>query len=190
MKDVNDLSLDQLISAGHREQNFTMHQSEKGYGGSSWRHAWRVSKLYDAYKCNSMLDYGCGARTLKKELHKVGRTDMLIREYDPAIPKLSALPSPADLVVCTDVLEHIEPDKIDSVIRHLFDLTQRVAFLTIATRPANKEMPDGRNAHLIIEQAGWWMPKIESHAWKLAEFEDKRKGNGEPHDLRMVLVRQ
>jgi hypothetical protein len=71
-------------------------------------------------------------------------------------------PFPAELVCCIDVLEHIEPDKIDAVLDHLKSLTQGIAFLSIDTGPAKKTLSDGRNAHLIQEGWLWWLPKIDA----------------------------
>ena len=39
-----------------------------------------------------------------------------IKEYDPAIPGKDSLPEPADIVVCSDVLEHIEPNYLLNVL--------------------------------------------------------------------------
>ena len=65
------------------------------------------------------------------------------------------------MVTCTDVLEHIEPKYIDNVLLHLFLLSDRIIFLNINTREANKTLPDGRNAHLIVQKGDWWIKKIK-----------------------------
>lgn len=104
----------------------------------------------------SLLDYGCGKQSLKfslPELNVIG--------YDPAIEGLDTAPEPSELVVCTDVLEHIEPELIDDVLNDISRLTIRNAFLVISTRPANKTLPDGRNAHLIQKPISWWAEKLE-----------------------------
>jgi hypothetical protein len=64
------------------------------------------------------------------------------------------------MVVCTDVLEHIEPENVDDVLDDLQALTRRVGFFVIATRPAKKILEDGRNAHLIQHGLDWWLPKL------------------------------
>jgi hypothetical protein len=80
--------------------------------------------------------------------------------YDPGVPEYADPPTPAEFVVCIDVLEHIEPHLIDDVLDHLAELTQEMLFATVSTRPAGKVLPDGRNAHLIQKPAEWWLPKI------------------------------
>ena len=82
--------------------------------------------------------------------------DANIREYDPAVPGKDAEPQPADLVICTDVLEHIEPDCLNDVLDHIRQVSLKYAFVNVSTRPAVKFLQDGRNAHLIIQPADWW----------------------------------
>lgn len=31
---------------------------------------------------------------------------------------------------------------------------------TVCTVPALKELPDGRNAHLIVQNQDWWIPRF------------------------------
>lgn len=137
------------------ELNKQLHSENNTYGTSGRKWAREVTNLTKQHNTQNVLDYGCGKSTLQKAL------TFDISQYDPAIEEFSAEPSPHDIVVCTDVLEHIEPDCIDAVLDHIQSLTKVVALLTVATRPAVKTLPDGRNAHLIVEPKTWWMPKIE-----------------------------
>lgn len=100
-----------------------------------------------------VLDYGCGKQTLRAKL-------AYVRGYDPCIDGLDERPEPADLVVCTDVLEHIEPGCLDAVLDDLMRVTKRQLFAAIETRAALKILSDGRNAHLIQEPPEWWLPKF------------------------------
>ena len=111
-------------------------------------------QLLDQFKPTTVLDYGCGQGALGRSL------DREIAEYDPAIEGKSTMPAPADLVICTDVLEHIEPDLLDNVLDHLRDLTKSALFAVICTRPAKKFLADGRNAHLIVEPWEFWKQKL------------------------------
>jgi hypothetical protein len=45
----------------------------------------------------------------------------------------------------------------------------------IATPPAEKILPDGRNAHLIQEPITWWMPKLEAR-WVVSQVNDMGDG--------------
>lgn len=143
-----------MISEAYREQQKELHASGL-YGISGHKYATIVAQLAKQLNTTDILDYGCGQRTLEKSL------GFLIRNYDPAIAEFSDSPAyPADLVVCSDVLEHIEPEHLDAVLDDLQRVTRKLAFLIIATGPANKVLPDGRNAHLIQEGPEFWLPKI------------------------------
>lgn len=178
-----------LISDEYLLQNRELHDAPKGFGGSGYKHAEAVAKFANEIGAKTILDYGCGESTLKKAL-----TDMAISqavyEWDPAIIKKSRrLPVAADLVVCTDVLEHVEPDRLMNVLGHLHQLTLRGCFLVIATRPANKLMPDGSNAHKIIEDTPFWIERVQQLKWKVVQMLDKRKGDNQPHEVRLWLRR-
>ena len=110
--------------------------------------------LVDKLKTQSVLDYGCGKGYLAKAL------PFPIWEYDPAIPAHSESPRAADIVICTDVLEHIEPEHINAVLDDLARVTKQVGYYVIHTGPAGKTLPDGRNTHLIQRDRAWWESKI------------------------------
>lgn len=170
-----------LISPAYVEQNRQLHARPEGYGGSGRKSAANVIAFAAELGADWILDYGCGQGTLKTAMVKAGYPGP-IHEYDPAIKAKASPPKPADLVVCTDVLEHVEPDKLEAVLSHLHMLAKVGAFLVIATRPANKILPDGRNAHLIVEDAAWWRAKIEAVGWAVVRQEAKPG-----HDLKLWL---
>jgi hypothetical protein len=151
-----------LISDEYRALNAQLHRDRPDYGTSGHKWADAVMMLAKERGANTVLDYGCGKRTLRGALPLLNERDFRLYEYDPAIPGLDAAPSPADLVVCTDVLEHIEADCLNAVLDDLRRCTRKVAFLEIATRPAVKTLADGRNAHLIVEPPEWWLPKLDA----------------------------
>jgi predicted SAM-dependent methyltransferase len=90
---------------------------------------------------------------------------MEVRYYDPAVHGRDEEPEPADLISCIDVLEHIEPEKLRAVLDHIHSLMERVGYFVIALRPAEKRLPDGRNAHLIIDNAHWWLDRLRELSW-------------------------
>lgn len=158
-----------LASEDYRKQLHQKHASAL-WGKHGHSHAPEVQSFLKQLGGRSVLDYGCGRATLAKAL-----PDVKVFEYDPGVIGKDQLPKPADLVVCTDVLEHVEPGMLDRVLRHIFLLARRGAYLVIATSPARESLPDGRNAHLIIEPPNWWMAKLQQHGWTNIRTE-QRKG--------------
>ena len=145
------------ITEEYREANKRLHEINPKYGSSSAKWAPKVLELVDKTGSRNVLDYGCGKGQLAAALSHLD-----VREYDPAVPGKDAEPQPADLVICTDVLEHIEPNCLDDVLQHIRAVTLKLAFLNVATRPAVKTLPDGRNTHLIIQPETWWRARIEA----------------------------
>lgn len=130
-----------------------------GWGASGYSWANVVKGFAEQLGAKSILDYGCGRGTLKQAM-----AGWDVREYDPGIIGKDVLPEPADLVVATDVLEHIEPDKLGHVLTHIRGLARKGVFLNIAMGPAKEVLADGRNAHLIQQQPKWWDEQL-AKAW-------------------------
>lgn len=145
-----------LISEDYRSLNEKLHSSNPAYGTSGKKWANTIHQLALSLQTTDILDYGCGKSTLANNL------PFKINQYDPAVSRYSTRPIPADIVVCTDVLEHIEPENLDTVLDDIKSLTRIMGFFTVATRPAKKVLEDGRNAHLIQESVDWWIPKFIS----------------------------
>lgn len=164
-----------LITDEYIAQNRQLHEANPEYGTSGIKWARLVMDICAEHGLTTVLDYGCGKGTLKRSVYGVE-----VREYDPAIPGKDTPPEPADLVVCTDVLEHIEPDCLDGVLDDIKRLTVKSAVLVAATRKAKKTLPDGRNAHLIVQPKEWWEAKVHER------FNIAVKGKGEGECLFIV----
>lgn len=147
----------ELISASYREMNTKLHHDRLDYGVGGGRHVPTVVKLAESLKTTSVLDYGCGKGYLGRAM------PFPIWEYDPAITGKDTTARPADLVVCLDVLEHIEPEKLEFVLDDLRRVTRKVAYFVIHTGPSSKTLADGRNAHLIQKPMKWWNKHIGRH---------------------------
>lgn len=118
-----------------------------------------VSSMLDKLELDTLLDYGCGSNlSLTKTLKP--KRPFTYHGYDIGVPKYADPPVPAQMVVCIDVLEHIEPECLESVMDHLEELTEVVLFATVHMGPSTKVMDDGRNAHLIQQPMAWWLPKF------------------------------
>ena len=152
-----------IITPEYAALNAEMHRQRSDFGRRGHRHADRVINLIRKLGASSVLDFGCGKGTLAPALRDRGVTAD-IREFDPGVPGKDTTPEPADILVCTDVLEHIEPDFLDDVISELSRLTLKVGHIVIATQPdQTKLLPDGRNPHLIVQDAQWWRAKLREH---------------------------
>lgn len=147
-----------LITDAYRAEQAALH-AKGNYGTAALQYGATVAALLRSTGASSLLDYGCGSkRSLLQTLELPA--DVVYEGYDPAIPDFSGDPCPAELVVCIDVLEHIEPGLLDNVLDNLADLCDPLGLFTIHSGPAVKVLSDGRNAHLTQEGPDWWLPRL------------------------------
>lgn len=172
------LDRDALISPAYLAQNRELHAREK-FGVSGKKSCADVMAFASEIAGFGLLDYGCGRGTLKAALVAAGFKGP-VEEYDPAIKGRDSLPKPADLVTATDVLEHVEPEKLDAVLAHIRRLSLKGAFFVIATRKAKKTLGDGRNAHLLVKPAEWWLARLSASGFVIDRTEENPG-----HDLKV-----
>lgn len=152
-----------LISAAYLAQISQLHATDINWGTSGGHYADHVINAAEAMGAKSILDYGCGKGVLLT--HLADDVDERIKGislqgYDPAVDGFTDTPLPADLVVCTDVLEHIELDCLRNVLSHLQELCKIGGIFVIHSGPASHKLPDGRNAHLIQKPLEWWAEQL------------------------------
>lgn len=146
-----------LITEEYRQMQAELHKNPN-YGVSSTIFAPIVDLVIEDHQLTELLDYGAGKCRLRDSLTQ----SVKYYPYEPSNPEMSNKPEPRELVCCIDVLEHIEPDCLDDVLDDLQRLTLKYGLFTIHTGPAQKILPDGRNAHLIQEPWAWWKDKLDN----------------------------
>ena len=154
--------MDNLISAEYKAL-LTKKHDDKPWGGAGHSWCFMVAPLLNRFGDGvTILDFGCGRGTFKREMEKL-RPDAVITEYDPGVKGKDTLSyEQVDLVVCTDVTEHVEEDKVDATLRMLDILCKWGIFFNIDLAPSKSFLPDGRNTHITIHPAEWWMARLEN----------------------------
>ena len=121
-----------------------------------------------------ILDVGCGKGHYLKHIISLGFensfgvevSDECSKRYLQGVPhEVSDFVSFAkakeslsyDFILCTDVLEHIDPEEIDEFLLHLTRLSNH-AFLGIAN---HSDIHQGIQLHLIREPWPWWENKLK-----------------------------
>ena len=112
----------------------------------------------------SILDYGSGkAKYHPKEWNAT--------KYDPAVPEYQNKPTDKfDLVISTDVLEHIPVDNLKDAINEIFSYSKKWVFVSVCCRKAIAILPNGYNAHATIESAKWWRELFKAYKNYTLEF--------------------
>ena len=158
-----------LITPEYQTLQSQFHLERPDYGISGSKHVEPILNFSKKLNTRDILDYGCGKATLQKGI------PFPIQNYDPCTEEYNRRPQPAAIVVCTDVLEHIEIACLKDVLDDLANLTKHILFVNVACRPAKKFLPDGRNAHLIQETPNWWLtwllPRFTLHSFQASNGE-------------------
>ena len=150
-----------IINPDYQAQLSEMHSKGQFVRGGKLLKS--VNPFFKQYQPSSVLDYGCGHGGLMAAI-KEAYPAMQVEGYDPGNPKHNRMPKRSfDAVISGDVFEHIEPEHLDATLQLISSKILRCGWFRIACYPAKKHLPDGRNAHLIIETPDWWRNKILSN---------------------------
>ena len=156
------------------ELHTELHINDSKFNGYSI--AIHLPELADIIKnsnIHNVLDYGCGKAKgwhRGKYAHVIGlKSTDDVYLYDPCVEDYNKYPPPHhkfDMVVCTDVMEHIPLDGIPIVLGNIFSLAKKAVFITIATKPAKKMLRPDLNAHLTVQPPEWWREQINTYNTK------------------------
>lgn len=127
-----------------------------------------------------VIDFGCGTGRGALMMAILGRVRVTMIDFvnnclDPEIKaalKTQAdvlrfvkadlekkLPVAAEYGFCTDVMEHIPPDKVDIVLNNILKSAQHV-FFAIATSEDICGKIIGQHLHLSVHPYGWWLQQF------------------------------
>lgn len=135
-------------------------------GFSILAHKDDIKKLVGKFKAERILDYGCGRGDQYRAPHRLHRYWGLqwwhVTLYDPAFKEHSERPhGKHDLVICSDVLEHVPENDVADTIGELFFFAGKAVWASVCCRPAKKNFPGTDiNLHVTIHPLGWWEQKF------------------------------
>lgn len=180
-----------LASKEYISQLKELHEEKKSFG-NKFTEIKQIRKIISKYPVESILDYGCGKGALIEQLKKE-YPDLKISGYDPGNALYADLPEKHHLVSSTDVMEHIEPDLLDNVLNHIKSVSEKLIYLEISCFPAKKHLPDGRNAHLIIEEPQWWQQKLyqffDKESFIINDIVDRGIKQTKKNDIKLIYLR-
>ena len=147
------------------EQAKLYHQEDKIWQGTSIiNYIPKINQIIKDKDIKTILDYGCGkAKHHPKEWKAI--------KYDPAIQEYQNKPQDKyDLVISTDVLEHIPVENLKQTIDEIFGYSNKWVFVSVCCRKAEAILPNGYNAHATIESAKWWRDLFKPYKNYTLEF--------------------
>jgi len=150
-------------------QEIAAKDSSNFAGLSVLQHTDALKKLANKHKPKTLLDYGCGRgdayRSPHKLHHQLGIPRPNVTLYDPAFRRDDILPAGKfDMVICSDVLEHVPEDEVDQLIERLFGYGRLIIWASVCCRPAKKTFPDGTNMHVTVQPYEWWERKFAAYS--------------------------
>lgn len=141
-----------------------MHADAHFCGRSIYAYTAQISELVIQSGAKTLLDYGSGKgrQYYEGNIHQLWG-GIMPSLYDPAVDGIDKHPvGPFDGVICTDVMEHIPETELIETLDDLRRLATMWVFFSICCEPAKKTLPDGRNVHVTLHQADWWIEMIQT----------------------------
>lgn len=126
-------------------------------------------------KGDTLIDFGCGTGRPAKQFQSLGAKvtgiDHATNCLDPDVSInflqgcLWELPPDlrSDYGYCTDVMEHIPPEKVDAVLSEIKRVVAKKVFFQIATFPDGMGKRIGETLHLSVHGPDWWQVKLSEH---------------------------
>lgn len=131
-----------------------------------------------------VIDFGCGTGRGALRIHQNGIDVHLVDFTDNSRDEEAVhLPftqcdiseniplKPVKYGYCTDVMEHIEPEKVEKTINNLMHIADEV-FFQISLVPDSMGALIGQDLHLSVHSYGWWMDKFASLGYHVKWSQD------------------
>lgn len=138
-----------------------LYKRKKNYGKTSIKLYDMLKKIINDLNISSVLDYGCGKSKLLDLIKK--NKKIKIYRYDPAIKKYSKLTkNKTDLVICTDVLQHVPLYDLDKVLKEIKSKGIYILFYIKCTNHKTK-LPNKTYANCTVYDKKWWLEKLSNY---------------------------
>lgn len=125
-----------------------------------------------------VIDFGCGTGRGAALIHALANVPVLALDFagnclDPDVRKLTGIEfrqhdlrqpvgEVAEFGYCTDVLEHIASEDVDTVLEHILRAGRRT-FFAISTVPDHfGPVLAGEPLHLTVQPHAWWKERLEA----------------------------
>ena len=131
-------------------------------------------KVAEITKDSLVVDFGCGTGRGAKRIHELtGASLKLVDFSNNCLDKGINFPLTiadltkrigvkGDIGYCTDVMEHIAPENVDSVIRNVMECVDS-CFFQISLVPDNMGKLIGQPLHLSVFPYNWWLDKLADY---------------------------
>jgi len=164
-----------IITPEYKAQMSQLHRDSAHFGCTGWKYAGPdiIALLEKRAYIETVLDFGAGKGRLGQNVKDSGWSGKWVN-YDPGMPEYGELPAcQFDLVITTDVLEHVEIEHLGTILKTLGSLTKKVLYNFISCVDTGKYFADGpykgKDLHMIVKSPKWWREQFQHHTG-LTEF--------------------
>ena len=154
----------------------SMYRTREWFESLTWQHPW-IEKMAGWWvgefgRPRLVYDFGAGDGWWCKAFNDMGATayaielDEIAREFIP--PQVYSIISDirlpmdvakkADLVICLEVIEHIPRHDVENTLLKTLIYTTEDLLMISAAQPGQEG-----TGHINLQQAGYWVQKIEQH---------------------------
>lgn len=176
----------------HGERAKPLEQREREKYTAMWQHeSYRVrapglDHVEDAIEKlgirfgDTVLDFGCGTGRATKAMRDKGLrsigVDLIPDAVEEPIPFIESNlwelpPLTAKWGFCTDVMEHIPPEKVEDVLEGIAKSVTRGAYFAIDSTHDDMGELIGMTLHLTVEHPAWWVRQLKKHFAEVKEYE-------------------
>jgi len=165
-----------MITTEYRDALLALRKQYKwGFTGGKYAGATVLALLKEHPEIETILDYGCGNGSLKEYIEEEGITDRKWTLYDPATEEHKEPPKGKfDLVITTDVLEHVEEIMLNKVINNLRELTGRFLYSEIACYYCGIVFADGpypgEDLHINMKCPDVWQMRLQHRDFNIKQY--------------------
>jgi predicted TPR repeat methyltransferase len=171
-----------LFTKDYYEDGVRKHIS--GYENYSWQPTRSIPEALDIqnyFDFDTCVDYGCAKGFLVHALRILGSkaygedmSEYAIENCHPAVKDYLSLPNKKiyDLLICKDMLEHVEEVDIPAVL-HLFKQKSDQFFFTIPLGDNDRfriREYEVDITHVTKKDEEWWIKTFEKHGFELIKF--------------------
>jgi len=156
-----------MITTEYQEELLRLRETHSwGTTGGKYAGATVFNLLQEHPEIETILDYGCGGGSLQKWVEDNGIKDKKWTLYDPGVEELKSPPEGKfDLVITTDVLEHVEEIMLNRVLDNLRSLSGKFLYNEIACYYSGHKFPDGpyigQDLHINMKAPDVWARRLQ-----------------------------
>ncbi len=161
-----------------------IYKTNPNYGHECHGDKWL--SVFLAMKPKTIVDIGCGGNEFCKKLspRKAIGVDIACTDADIvcSAEQLPLYDKEFDYVTSFDFLEHIEPDKVDAVLKEMSRVSENFFVTVCFKKETCYRTQDNKTLHPSANDYNWWYTKLEEYG-HIVDYHIYTEGDKDDHCL-------